>query len=170
MSRSDRRISSFLFVSQLFDGEREVSVGERLVLQREVPPLGRQRFETVAEHFGHAKWMKLYNEEGTVVFTDVVESPANGHEGVCKFLKEHGVEVVLCNGLGEEARDALFEHSIAVLAGLYGKADDLVIAMLENRLRYGTPDATCHHEGGCSCGCSCGEDGCSDDCGCGCGC
>ena len=125
--------------------------------------------ETVAEHFGHAKWMKLYNEEGTVVFTDVVESPANGHEGVCKFLKEHGVEVVLCNGLGEEARDALFEHSIAVLAGLYGKADDLVIAMLENRLRYGTPDATCHHEGGCSCGCSCGEDGCGDDCGCGCG-
>ena len=126
---------------------------------------------TVAEHFSHAKWMKLYSEEGTVVFTDVVESPANGHDGVCKFLKEHGVEVVLCNGLGEEARDALFEHSIAVLAGLYGKADDLVIAMLENRLRYGTPDATCHHEGGCSCGCSCGEDGCSDEsCGCGCGC
>ena len=124
--------------------------------------------EMVAEHFGHAAWMKLYSEEGTVVFTDVVASPANGHEGVVRFLAELGVEVVLCNCLGEEARDTLFEHNIAVLPGVYGKADDLVIAMLENRLRF-TSDATCRHEGGCSCGCDCGDLGCGDkDCGCAC--
>ena len=123
--------------------------------------------ELVAKHFGHAPWMKLYSEEATVVFTEVLPSPANGHEGVVRFLAEQGVNVVLCNQLGEDARDTLFEHNIAVLAGLYGKADDLVIAMLENRLRY-TTGAPSQPAGGCSCGCDCSEEGCGDDCGCGC--
>ena len=63
--------------------------------------------ETVAEHFGHAKWMKLYNEEGTVVFTDVVESPANGHDGVCKFLKEHGVRTRIRGKISEGSDEIL---------------------------------------------------------------
>ena len=122
----------------------------------------------VDEHFGHAQHFKLYDEVMGVVFTDVVESPANGHEGVCAFLKDAGVECVLCMNLGEVARDALFDHNMAVFAGVSGPADDLVVALLENRLRY-TSEATCHHhqgEGGCSCGCDCGDEGC----GCGCGC
>ena len=129
----------------------------------------------VAEHFGHAPHMKIYTEDIGVVFTDVVDSPANGHNGVCQFLKDLGVQIVLCNGLGEGARDALFENNIAVMAGVSGPADDIVIALLENRLRYSS-EATCHHhhggEDGCGCGCGCsGEDsgdGCGDD-GCGCG-
>ena len=127
----------------------------------------------VAEHFGHAPYFKLYTEELGIVFTDVVESPANGHEGVCRFLKENDVQVVLCNLLGEGARDALFDVSIAVMAGLYGPADELVVAMLENRLKY-VSGATCHHhhgEDGCVCGCSCDDGSCADgECGCGCGC
>lgn len=122
----------------------------------------------VDEHFGHAQHFKLYDEVMGVVFTDVVESPANGHEGVCAFLKDAGVECVLCMNLGEGARDALFDRNMAVFAGVSGPADDLVVALLENRLRY-TSEATCHHhqgEGGCSCGCDCGDEGC----GCGCGC
>ena len=124
----------------------------------------------VAEHFGHAKHIKLYDEVMGVVFTDMVESPANGHEGVCAFLEEAGVQCVLCMNLGEGARDALFEHNIGVFAGVSGPADELVVALLENRLRY-TTEATCHHqgEGGCACGCDCGEDCCGDD-GSGCGC
>lgn len=127
----------------------------------------------VAEHFGHAPYFKLYNEDLGIVFTDVVKSPANGHDGVCRFLKEHDIQVVLCMNLGEDARDALFESNIAVLAGLFGPADDLVVAMLENRLKY-TSEPTCSHhhgEGECACGCGCAEDSCNDgDCACGCGC
>ena len=124
----------------------------------------------IAEHFGSAKYMRFYTEDDGVVFADDAESPANGHAGVTQFLADNGAQVVLCYHLGEHARDALFEKNIAVLAGLMGKADDAVIALLENRLRYGgAGESTCsggcggHHDGG---SCDCGE----ADCNCGCGC
>ena len=79
----------------------------------------------------------------------------------------------MCYDLGEGGRDVLFERNIAVLPGFMCKADDAVIALLENRIRYGGGEP----DGGCSCGCG-GHDGgscdcgdsCGDDCGCGCGC
>ena len=125
----------------------------------------------VANHFGHTPHFNLYTEDMSVVFTDVVDSPANGHDGVCAFLAENGVQVVLCQHLGDAARDALFDAGIAVIAGVAGPADDLVIALLENRLRV-MGDGACHQHGeGCACGCGCGEDGCDDEsCSCGCGC
>ena len=81
---------------------------------------------------------------------------------IADFLVEQGARIVLCYDLGEGGRDVLFERNIAVLAGLMGKADDAVIALLENRLRYA--DAA-EASGGCSCGCGGHHDGGSCDCG-----
>ena len=128
--------------------------------------------EMIAEQFGSAKTFRFYTEDDGVVFAEDVASPANGAEGVADFLVANGGQIVMCYDLGENGRDVLFERSIAVLAGLMGKADDAVIALLENRLRYGNADDA----GSCSCGCGheagscdCG-DTCGDSCGCGCGC
>ena len=128
--------------------------------------------EMIAEHFGSAANFRFYTEDDGVVFAEDVASPANGAEGVADFLVEHGGQIVMCYDLGENGRDVLFERNIAVLAGLMGKADDAVIALLENRLRYGGAEDT----NSCSCGCGhdagscdCG-DTCGDSCGCGCGC
>ena len=128
--------------------------------------------EMIAPQFGSAGWIRLYTEDDGVVFAEDVASPANGAEGVADFLLEHGARIVMCYDLGENGRDVLFERNIAVLAGLMGKADDAVIALLENRLRYGDAEPA----GGCSCGCGheagscdCG-DTCGDSCGCGCDC
>lgn len=118
----------------------------------------------VAEHFGHAEFLKLYTEDDGVVFTDVVPSPANGHDGVTAFLASQGVDVVICDNLGDGAREALFEAGIAVFPGAYGPADEIVVALLENRLIY-EPDTSCGCDGGCGCSC---DDGCN--CGDGCGC
>lgn len=128
----------------------------------------------IAQHFGTAGTLRLYTEDDGVIFADDVASPANGAEGVADFLVQQDARIVLCYDLGENGRDVLFERNIAVLAGLMGKADDAVIALLENRLRYaGTEESdscSCgcggHHDGGsCDCGDTCGV-----DCGCGCGC
>ena len=125
----------------------------------------------IAEDLGSAQYVRIYTEDETVVFADDLESPANGEMGVIDFFKEQGVEVILCGALTEEGRDAVFARRMAVLAGLMGPADDLVLALLENRLRFGeAPEG-----GGCNCGSSCG-DGCScgdmadGGCNCGCGC
>ena len=124
----------------------------------------------IAEQFGSAKYLRLYTEDDGVIFAEDLESPANGAEGVADFIAAQGGRIVMCYDLGENGRDVLFERNIAVLAGLMGKADDAVIALLENRLRYGDaePAGTCscgcgHEAGSCDCG-----DGCGDSCGCGC--
>ena len=128
--------------------------------------------EMIAEQFGTAATMRLYTEDDGVVFAEDVASPANGAAGVADFLLTQGAQIVMCYDLGEGGRDVLFERNIAVLAGLMGKADDAVIALLENRLRYADADDA----GSCSCGCGheagscdCG-DTCGDSCGCGCEC
>ena len=124
--------------------------------------------EMIAEQFGTAGTLRIYTEDDGVIFAEDVVSPADGAEGVADFLVEKDARIVLCYDLGENGRDVLFERNIAVLAGLMGKADDAVIALLENRLRYAGAEDT----GSCSCGCGheAGSCDCGDTCDCGCGC
>lgn len=124
--------------------------------------------EMIAEHFGTAGTLRIYTEDDGVIFAEDVVSPADGAERVADFLVEKDARIVLCCDLGENGRDVLFERNIAVLAGLMGKADDAVIALLENRLRYAGAEDT----GSCSCGCGheAGSCDCGDTCDCGCGC
>ena len=124
--------------------------------------------EMIAEHFGTAGTRRIYTEDDGVIFAEDVVSPADGAERVADFLVEKDARIVLCYDLGENGRDVLFERNIAVLAGLMGKADDAVIALLENRLRYAGAEDT----GSCSCGCGheAGSCDCGDTCDCGCGC
>ena len=124
--------------------------------------------EMIAEHFGTAGTLRIYTEDDGVIFAEDVASPADGAERVADFLVEKDARIVLCYDLGENGRDVLFERNVAVLAGLMGKADDAVIALLENRLRYAGAEDT----GSCSCGCGheAGSCDCGDTCDCGCGC
>lgn len=124
--------------------------------------------EMIAEHFGTAGTLRIYTEDDGVIFAEDVVSPADGAERVADFLVEKDARIVLCYDLGENGRDVLFERNIAVLAGLMGKSDDAVIALLENRLRYAGAEDT----GSCSCGCGheAGSCDCGDTCDCGCGC
>ena len=124
--------------------------------------------EMIAEQLGAAEHFRFYTEDDGVVYAEDVASPANGVEGVADFLLAHDMRIVMCYDLGEGGRDVLFERNIAVLAGLMGKADDAVIALLENRLRYAGAEDT----GSCSCGCGheAGSCDCGDTCDCGCGC
>lgn len=122
------------------------------------------------EVFSQAPCFKIYTEDDGVVFADIMDSPADGCAHVTAFLAELGVQLVICGSLTEEERDALFQANIAAFPGAYGPADDLVLALLENRLAYGQDEGGCGGSCG-SCGGGCGEGGscgCGDgDCGCG---
>ena len=93
-------------------------------------------------HFGHTENFKLYDtEDGKIKAMVVVPTNGSGHGALAGFLKEHGVEVLICGG-----------------------ADDAVRALLSGKLRF-DPFIKCshHHEEGHNCGnhsCSdhkCGE-------------
>lgn len=125
----------------------------------------------VFQHFGHSEAFKLYEVEGgEVKSSEVVPTNGSGHGALAGFLRERGVEVLICGGIGAGAQNALAQAGIKLYGGASGKADDAVNALLSGKLDY-NPNVMCNHHshehsGGHSCGSSCGEDkhGCGGSC------
>lgn len=116
---------------------------------------------TVFQHFGHTRQFKLYQVTGhTIEKTALLDTTGSGHGALAKLLSAHGVDTLICGGIGGGARTALAQENIKIYPGVSGNADQNVQALLDGSLRY-DPDTTCdhHHENGHSCGHhSCGED------------
>ena len=125
----------------------------------------------IFQHFGHTQNFKIYEaEDGKIISSEVVSTNGSGHGALAKMLKDLGVEVLICGGIGGGARMALFASYIELFGGVSGDADRAVEAYLAGNLSY-DPDAKCdhhdhHHGEGHNCGehdCgshSCGEHSC----------
>ena len=103
----------------------------------------------VFPHFGHTEQFKLYEvEEGRVVSNRVVDTNGSGHGALAGFLRDHGVDALICGGIGGGARNALAQAGIQLYPGASGDADSQVEALLAGRLVY-DPDTVCaHHDHG----------------------
>ena len=118
----------------------------------------------VFQHFGHSQYFKVYDVEGGAVrASEVIPTDGFGHGALAGFLRERGVEALICGGIGGGAIAALAEAGIRVYAGVSGSADGAVQAFLRGELSEGA-EATCSHHGhgGKEEGCGHGdkEDGC----------
>ena len=115
----------------------------------------------VFQHFGHCEQFKLYDAaDGAVTSSQVVSAAGSGHGALAGFLQSHGVDALICGGIGAGARTALAEAGIQLCPGVSGGADESVEALLKGTLSY-DPDTQCahHHEEGHQCHSgSCGED------------
>lgn len=116
----------------------------------------------VFQHFGHSEQFKIYEiVDGKVAVSQVLDTAGSGHGALAGFLKAHGVDTLICGGIGGGARQALAEAEVRLYPGVSGGADAAVEALLAGRLAY-DPDTTCshheshHHAGGC------GEHGCGE--------
>lgn len=108
----------------------------------------------VFQHFGHTEKFKIYEiKEGRVEDSKIVETGGNGHGALAGFLKNSGVDTLICGGIGGGAQTALAEAGIKLYGGVSGEADKAVQALMEGRLGY-NPDVKCdhHHGEGHSCG------------------
>lgn len=114
----------------------------------------------VFQHFGHCQQFKLYEaENGKLLSAQVVSAVGSGHGALAGFLKNFGVDTLICGGIGGGARTALGEIGIELYPGVTGDADQAVEALLGGSLQY-DPNTMCshHHEGAHDCGGhSCGE-------------
>ena len=55
----------------------------------------------VFQHFGHTQQFKVYQvEDGRVLSSRIEETGESGHGALAGFLKEHGVDTLLCGGIG----------------------------------------------------------------------
>ena len=124
-------------------------------------------------HFGHTQQFKLYDvQNGKVIASQVVDTMGSGHGALAGFLAAHGVDTLICGGIGGGAQMALANAGIRLYGGVTGSADDAVQALLDGRLAF-DPDVHCDHhdhhgedhscgghEGGCHSHGSChGHDG-----------
>ena len=115
----------------------------------------------VFQHFGHTEQFKLYTvENGAVSQTRVAGTNGSGHGALAGFLREQGVDTLICGGIGGGARQALEQAGIRLFGGVTGDADRAVAALLAGELSY-DPDVSCqhHHDGHDH---SCGEHHCGE--------
>lgn len=101
----------------------------------------------IFQHFGHSEQFKIYEViEGKIVSSEVVSTMGNGHGALGGFLKECGVNTLICGGIGGGAKSALEEAGITLYGGVIGEADKSVQELLDNRLKYNAEVECNHHD------------------------
>lgn len=112
----------------------------------------------IFQHFGRTEAFKIFDVEGgKATPVTVLNTNGTGHGALAGFLREAGVDAVICGGIGPGAQDALAEEGITVYAGASGSADEAAKALAEGKLT-ATNNATCGHHGeGHECGHSAGH-------------
>jgi len=130
----------------------------------------------VFQHFGHTESFKVYEvEDGKIKSASVIGTDGQGHEALAGVLADKDIQVLICGGLGQGAKDALTGAGIEVVSGAEGDADEAVEMYLAGELK--SAGVNCNHhdheeaagEDGCAHGDE--EEGCSGSCGsCGGGC
>lgn len=103
--------------------------------------------EQVFQHFGQTPQFKIYEvENGTIVSSQVVSTGGKGHGSLAGFLKDAGVDTLICGGIGGGAKTALAEANIRLLPGASGNTDEQVQNLLDGKLVY-NPSVQCSHHG-----------------------
>lgn len=101
--------------------------------------------EQVFQHFGKCPGFEIVEmEDGVITSQAYHSSNGNGHSALVQFLKELGVQVLVCGGIGSGAREALQEAHIELISGAKGH-----VGIILNKLIKGTltddPSGQCDH-------------------------
>ena len=70
----------------------------------------------IFQHFGHTEQFKIYEIDGDrIVASEVVDTNGSGHGALAGFLMQHGVNTLICGGIGGGAQQALAPAASAVM-------------------------------------------------------
>ena len=68
----------------------------------------------IFQHFGHSAQFKLYEVSGGMILnTAVVDTNGSGHGALAGFLKQNGVDTLICGGIGGGAQAALTQAAVS---------------------------------------------------------
>ena len=102
----------------------------------------------IFQHFGHTSQFKVYEiQNNQITSSQVVDTAGSGHGALAGFLMEHGIDTIICGGIGGGAQNALAQAGIKLyggVGGVAGDADAAVQALLENNLQF-NPNVQCSH-------------------------
>lgn len=123
--------------------------------------------QNVFQHFGHCETFTVFEVEGnSLVGKSTLKNAGSGHAATVDLLKEMGVNVVICGGIGSAAMGLLMDEDILVVPGMQGDIEVAVASFLDGATVTSTVANCDHHDhhdhdheehncqsGGCSCGC-----------------
>lgn len=113
----------------------------------------------VFQHFGHCQQFLMVDTETGA--KQMLDPNGQGHGALAGFLQSHGVQTLICGGIGGGARTALAQAGITLYPGVTGDAQAAVEALQNGTLRY-DPDTTCNHHHDHEQGHTCGNHGCGN--------
>lgn len=107
----------------------------------------------VFQHFGKTPLFMMVDVIDGVAQENIIPTDGKGHGALVGFLKEYQVDVLVCGGIGQGARDALTASNIALISGAKGNIKDIISSILDGSLK-DDPSGMCnhHHEGEHNCG------------------
>lgn len=87
--------------------------------------------EQVFPHFGKTEQFKIYDiVDGTVVSSELVNTSEGGPVALTGVLGALKVDILICGGIGDNARAAVAAAGIRLHSGVAGAADEAVDAFL----------------------------------------
>lgn len=101
--------------------------------------------DQVFQHFGKCPSFTVFSAKGgEVLKKEILDAGGNGHAELGGFLKNTGVDVVICGGIGEGAKNMLAAEGIQLVSGIEGPIDGAVRAYLAGNLT--DQGGGCDHE------------------------
>ncbi len=98
----------------------------------------------VSEHFGHCENFNFFEiVDGELKSEKMVESPGHDCQGLPKFLKENGIEILISGGMGRGAVLGCENLGIEVVVGATGDAKESAIKFEKGELH--STGALCSH-------------------------
>ena len=98
-------------------------------------------------HFGHTETFRIYdiNEQNMVSSISMLNTNGVTCCALSELLKDNGVNVLICGGIGPNAISRLTSLDIKVVNGVEGDCDVAVAKFLANQLDFSL-EANCKHE------------------------
>lgn len=91
--------------------------------------------DQIFQHFGKCPSFTVFSVEGGEIRgKEILDAEGNGHAALGGFLKNAGVDTVVCGGIGDGARNMLSAAGIKLISGVEGKIEAVVSAFISGNL------------------------------------
>lgn len=105
--------------------------------------------DEVFQHFGKCESFTVFEiENDDIVSKNILNSNGVGHGALAGLLKENNVDILICGGIGEGAKQALKAESIEIIAGASGSIDNVIKSYMDKTLVNDDSFKCEHHEHG----------------------
>lgn len=101
--------------------------------------------DQIYQHFGHTRYFEFFEVAGGEIKSrKVLDAEGSGHSALGGFLKDNGVDLLICGGIGGGAKTVLAEAGVELISGATGNIEEAVKKYLAGDLQ-DDPSGECDH-------------------------